>query len=107
MRETQIKTKIENDDLQNNIQSSSSSSVTTSANSRVSPQTQPQSSQSSKSSQLRPVNEIQTLDSTNSGNDDDEHVNAVVTKAKRAATFLWALLHAQVRDLFFFFLDEV
>ena len=103
MSETQIKTKIENDDLQNNIQSSSS--VTTSANSRVSPQTQPQSSQSLQSSQLQPVNELQSLDSTNNGN--DEHVNAVVTKAKRAATFLWALLHAQVRDLYCLFLDEV
>jgi hypothetical protein len=29
-----------------------------------------------------------------------ENVTAVVTKAKRAATFLWTLLHAQVRDLF-------
>lgn len=26
-----------------------------------------------------------------------ENVDAVVTKAKRAATFLWILLHAQVR----------
>jgi len=26
-----------------------------------------------------------------------ENVTAVVTKAKRAATFLWTLLHAQVR----------
>jgi hypothetical protein len=32
-----------------------------------------------------------------------ENVTAVVTKAKRAATFLWTLLHAQVRALFSYF----
>lgn len=29
-----------------------------------------------------------------------ENVNAVVTKAKTAAIFLWTLLHAQVRAIF-------
>lgn len=37
------------------------------------------------------VNEEQT------NSTDPENVTAVVTKAKRAATFLWTLLHAQVR----------
>ena len=33
----------------------------------------------------------------NDSDRNEENVTAVVTKAKRAATFLWTLLHAQVR----------
>lgn len=43
--------------------------------------------------------DLQNPSTKNANNDENaEDVDAVVTKAKRAATFLWTLLHSQVRD---------
>jgi hypothetical protein len=79
MSETRIKVEIENDTptrIESNLQTAS------------------RSNRRSVSAGEQHSNELQSLDGTN---DNGENVNAVVTKAKRAAIFLWDLLHAQVR----------